>query len=120
MSEDVSPEWTDGADTYGFPRWWAMEPGESMVVATYEFRDTDAYEFLVLDYNNIWRTKLGAQVRIRLAKDGTMLADLFVARELVGVVEYTDTMEPRDAIDAVLGEQTPIDDEGTVRYVRVV
>jgi hypothetical protein len=110
VSDTPNLEWTDGVDTYAFPRWWALRPGESEVLETFEFNER---QFLVKDYNNRWRPKLGAQVRIRaLADEGGYLADVFINRELVGVTEY-EHITAAEAIDIVLAGQDPED----VRYV---
>lgn len=92
MADTPNPEWTDGVDTYGFPRWWALQPGESTTVFTRSDADRD---YRRKDTNNRWREKIGAQVRLRQrVEDGAYLVDAFVSREFIETKEIFADQEP--------------------------
>jgi hypothetical protein len=107
VSDTPNLEWTDGVDTYGFPRWWALRPGESSVLFT---RSDAERDYRRKDSNNRWRPKIGGQVRVRLrSDDGAYLIDAFVSRELVGVHELLSDEPPSYEVawelhDAVIEE----------------
>lgn len=98
-TDATQPEWVDGHDTYGYPRWWALEPGESEVLETLEFLDVEATK---LDYNNRPRPYKGVQIRVRVShiEPGLTLGDVFIQREFVGTSDYNDN--PRQLVDTVV------------------